>query len=60
MNETTKIKNMKELHDLIQTKRVKGCAKCNTIFYDDEDFAFVLETGTCPCCNKVMVEVLRK
>ena len=36
-----------------ESGHVIGCAKCNSEF-EEEDFAFALETGTCPYCHKEM------
>lgn len=47
------ITNMQQLHSLINRGIIKGCGHCNAEF-DDNDFAFALETGTCQCCHEVL------
>lgn len=44
---------MQQLKSLIDRGIVKGCGNCNAEFEDD-DFAFALETGTCQYCNEVL------
>ena len=47
------ITNMQQLHSLIDRGIIKGCGHCNSEF-DDDDFAFTLETGICQCCHEVL------
>ena len=47
------IVNMQQLHSLIDRGIIKGCGHCNAEF-DDDDFAFELETGTCQCCHGIL------
>ena len=51
------ITNMQQLHSLIDRGMIKGCGHCNAEF-DDDDFAFALETGTCQCCHEILYKGL--
>ena len=47
------ITGYKQMRKEFESGHVIGCAKCNSEF-EEEDFAFALETGTCPYCHKEM------
>ena len=47
------ITNIQQLHSLINRGIIKGCGYCKAEF-DDDDFAFALETGTCQYCHEVL------
>lgn len=51
------VDNMKHLHSLIQNRDIKGCGHCKSTFEED-DFAYALETGTCQYCHSVLEELL--
>ena len=48
-----KITNIQQLHSLINRGIIKGCGFCKAEF-DDDYFAFALETGTCQYCHEVL------
>lgn len=53
-----RVENMKELVDAIKVDIVKGCKNCEALFEDERDYAFVLETGSCPYCYKALTDVI--
>ena len=56
---TMKVRNAIHLYSLINDRSVKGCANCGAEFEDD-DFAFALETGICQHCHKLLDKVITK
>lgn len=51
------ITNMQQLKSLIDRDILKGCGYCKAEF-DDDDFAFALETGTCQYCHEILYKGL--
>lgn len=51
------IYSMKQLSENIDNGRIVGCNNCKSLFEDD-DKAFVKETGECPYCHKVLHKAL--
>jgi glutaredoxin len=47
------IYNMKQLSENIDNGRIVGCDHCKSLFEED-DKAFVKETGNCPYCHKLL------
>lgn len=45
--------NMQQLKSLIDRGIIKSCGNCKAEFEED-DFAFALETGTCQYCHEVL------
>lgn len=60
-----KKKNIVNIHDInslrycIKKDTVAGCGYCEAIFEED-DFAYALETGTCQYCHSTLMKVLVK
>lgn len=53
--EVREISHLQELKSLIDQKVFVGCGCCNGQFAE-EDFAFAIETGTCPYCHEVLTK----
>lgn len=53
--EVREISHLQELKSLIDQKILVGCGNCNGQF-EKEDFAFAIETGTCPYCHEVLTK----
>lgn len=60
-----KKKNIVNIHDInalrycIKKDTVAGCGYCEAIF-DEDDFAYALETGKCQYCHSTLLKVLVK
>ena len=54
-----KVKNMKELMAAIKRNEITGCGSCEADFEED-DFAYAMETGECPYCHEVLEELVEK
>ena len=51
------VKDMKQLTKLVKSGKLGKCGNCGAKFDDEYGQAFMLETGTCPCCHNVLREV---
>lgn len=51
------VKDMKQLTTLVESGKLGKCGCCGTTFGDGMGKAFILDTGTCPCCRNVLREV---
>lgn len=53
------VHDFKALHYCIEKGTVIGCGYCEAIFEED-DFAFALNTGQCQYCHSTLMKVLVK
>lgn len=51
--------SMKDLTKLINNGEFSKCRHCHSE-YEDDDYAFALETGTCPYCHEIITNTKLK